>query len=461
MRITVQSSKAVKPAYGRGCNGDHRSSGAFSFATADFVPLTVLDKVAVDAYISRIYFFRPPAPSNSVVEAGLAKALAEYREWAGRLGVDACGNRGILLNDAGVRFVEAAAGVALDAVLPWEPTPEALSLHPSGDGAEELMLLQFTRFACGSFAVGVTVQHLVSDGPAGRNFVIAWGQATRGAAVDPVPVHDRVSFFLPRDPPRVEFEHRGAEFKPGHDEKEAAGTASSGDGDRRVVVHRVHFSREMISELKSRASPPPAAGTSRSRPYSRLQCVVAHLWQCITAARDVGRGETTELRVGVNGRARMRRPRVPEGYTGNVVLWARPAATAGELAAMPLQRVAELVRREVARVDDGYFRSFVDFASSGVVEREALVPTTDPAVTVLSPHVFVYSVLQSPFREVDFGGGELFFFMPGYLEVEGLVIVVPSLCHDGSIDAYVSLFSHTLETFKTCCYSLETAKARL
>ncbi|RLM58765.1 hypothetical protein C2845_PM18G10980 [Panicum miliaceum] len=104
MRITVQSSKAVKPAYGRGCNGDHRSSGAFSFATADFVPLTVLDKVAVDAYISRIYFFRPPAPPNSVVEAGLAKALAEYREWAGRLGVDACGNRGILLNDAGVRL---------------------------------------------------------------------------------------------------------------------------------------------------------------------------------------------------------------------------------------------------------------------------------------------------------------------------------------------------------------------
>ena len=58
--------------------GNHRSS-ASSFAATDFVPLTVLDKVAADAYISRVYFFRPLAPPNSVVEAGLAKALAPGR----------------------------------------------------------------------------------------------------------------------------------------------------------------------------------------------------------------------------------------------------------------------------------------------------------------------------------------------------------------------------------------------
>jgi hypothetical protein len=136
----------------------------------------VLDKVTVDVYVSRIYFFRPPAPPNSAMEAGLAKALAEYREWAGRFGVDAAsGNRRILLNDAGARFVEAAANVALDSVMPWEPTPETTSLHPSGDddAADELMLLQFTRFECGSFAVSTTAHHLVSDGPAVRSFVVA------------------------------------------------------------------------------------------------------------------------------------------------------------------------------------------------------------------------------------------------------------------------------------------------
>jgi hypothetical protein len=180
----------------------------------------------------------------------------------------------------------------------------------------------------------------------------------------------------------------------------------------------------MISELRSRAS---AGGTSR--PYTTLQCVVAHLWQCITKARRIGTDSTaTELHIAVNGRARMRRPQVPAGYTGNAVLWARPTATAGELMAMPLHRVAELIRQEVSRIDDAYFRSFIDFATSGAVENEQLVPTADPSERAKSPHVAVYSVLRSPFHEVDFGagGGQPFFFMPSYIPVEGLVAVVPS-----------------------------------
>ena len=173
------------------------------------------------------------------MEAGLTKALAD----AGRLGVHATsGNRGILLNDAGARFVEAAADVALDSVMPWEPTPETTSLHPNGDGdvADEMMLLQFTRFACGSFAVSITAHHLVGDGPAVRSFVVAWGQATRGAAIDPVPEHDRVSFFVPRDPPRVEFEHRGAEFKP-RGKTEGTSNSRPGPGGQVVVLHRAHL----------------------------------------------------------------------------------------------------------------------------------------------------------------------------------------------------------------------------
>jgi hypothetical protein len=62
-----------------------------------------------------------------------------------------------------VRFVEAMADVPLDSVMPLQPaTPETLSLHPSGDGEDNaavdvdgvLMLVQVTRFTCGSFVVG-------------------------------------------------------------------------------------------------------------------------------------------------------------------------------------------------------------------------------------------------------------------------------------------------------------------
>ncbi|RLM50349.1 hypothetical protein C2845_PMPSC049117 [Panicum miliaceum] len=326
--------------------------------------------------------------------------------------------------------------------MPLEPTPAVLRLHPDGDGAEELLLVQLTRFACGSLAVGHTMHHA--------------GQATRGVAFDPVPEHDRASIFLPRDPPRVAFEHRGVEFKqqPAREERPDGRSDVAGGSDD-VVVRRVRFGQEFVAELRSRTS----AGAPR--PYSTLQCVAAHLWRCITAARGLDAHVVTTLCVAVDGRARMRRPPVPDGYAGNVVLWARPAATAGDLLSRPLRFAAELISREVARIDDGYFRSFIDFASSAAVEEERLVPAADAAETAYSPDVEVDSLLHAPFHDLDFGAGPPFFFMPNYLPVEGSVFVVRSFSGDRSVDAYVPLFSRAMDAFSKCCYSLEMADARL
>lgn len=78
-----------------------------------------------------------------------------------------------------------------------------------------------------------------------------------------------------------------------------------------------------------------------------------YLWRCVTEARGLDGREATRIRIAVNGRARMVRPRVPEGYTGgSVVLWARPATTARELLDRSLRYAAELISREVARIDD-------------------------------------------------------------------------------------------------------------
>ncbi|KAL6634275.1 hypothetical protein ACP70R_026946 [Stipagrostis hirtigluma subsp. patula] len=192
MKIAVHSSKAVKPAY---CGGNGGTSTGPT-ATADAVPLSVFDKATFNTHISVIYGFRPPAPSNAVLEAGLAKVLVEYREWVGRFGVDAAGNRDILLTDEGARFVEATADVTLDSVMPLKPTPEVLALHPSRHDAPELMLIQVTRFACGSLVVGFTTHHAVADGRVTSNFFVAWSQATRGVAVDLTPVSRSIHLFL-------------------------------------------------------------------------------------------------------------------------------------------------------------------------------------------------------------------------------------------------------------------------
>ncbi|KAI5016220.1 hypothetical protein ZWY2020_006071 [Hordeum vulgare] len=126
---------------------------------------------------------------------------------------------------------------------------------------------------------------------------------------------------------------------------------------------------------------------------------------------------------------------------------------AGDLG--PVKHAVELISREVARINDGYFKFFIDFANSDTVEKDRLVATADAADLVLSPNIEVDSWLRIPFYDMDFGGGRPFFFMPSYLLVEGLLILLPSFLGDDSVDAYVPLFSRDMKTFKNCCYSLD------
>jgi hypothetical protein len=228
--------------------------------------------------------------------------------------------------------------------------------------------------------------------------------------------------------------------------------------DNKVVMRRVNFSREFVAELKKRAS----AGTPRQwRPYSALQCVAAHLWRCVI---KVDGCTGTELHISVNGRARMHHPRVPEWYTGNVVLWARPTTTVGDMVRRPLRGVVEVVSKAVPTMDDAYFRSFIDFASSRVVEEEGLMPTleVDPLETMLSPNASRWKPCWgSRSRTSTLFCGPPFFFMPNYPPVEDGIFIVSSFSGDGNIDAYVPLFNQAMDIFKNCCHSLSAADTRL
>ncbi|RLN17235.1 agmatine coumaroyltransferase-2-like [Panicum miliaceum] len=130
MKVKITSSRVVKPEY----------SGGVAPTTGESVPLNVFDKVTYDVHIAVIYAFRPPNPPNAALERGLARALAVYREWAGRLGDGPDGRPAVLLSDAGARLVEATVDAPLARSMPFKPSPELLRMHPSIDGpVEELV----------------------------------------------------------------------------------------------------------------------------------------------------------------------------------------------------------------------------------------------------------------------------------------------------------------------------------
>ncbi|KAB8097849.1 hypothetical protein EE612_026696 [Oryza sativa] len=402
-----------------------------------------------------IYAFRPPTPPNAALELGLAKTLAVYREWAGEL---ADGGDAVLLNDrGGALFVEAAVSAPLAAVMPFGPSPELLRLHPS-------------RRRPRRPGAGARAAHAVRLRLAGDRVHVAPPRRLRAGRRE-----------LPRGVgPRVAAAARGAapRLRPRHAVPAAPPAARPVPAPRHGVLRAQEEEEEPRRRRRRRRGRRRRArhGGARQdqgplhqgvRGGCQGACVVVAVavaaW--VQHVRERGRpplarglaaGEATTLRVSVNGRTRMR-PAVPRGYFGNLVLWAFPRCAAGELASRPVQHAAELIRRAVARADDAYFRSFVDFASSGAVEAEGLAATADESQAVLCPDVEVDSWLGIDFYELDFGGGGggggPFYFTPSYLPMEGTVFLVPSFAGDGGIDAYVALFETHLDEFKKICYT--------
>ncbi|XP_031504471.1 putrescine hydroxycinnamoyltransferase-like [Nymphaea colorata] len=437
MKIKKESSRLVQPIY----------EGSSSPTANVFMPLSPFDTVTFDAHVGFIYVYKPPNPPNKLIELGLRRVLAEYREWAGRLVHDREGNRCILLNDAGVRFVEASSDHPLGRI--DQPSPHYLQLHPPLEGAEELAQVQLTRFSCGSLVLGLTTHHVVADGFSISNFLVSWGKATRSLPIRPLPFRDR-SIFLPRNPPKFQFDHCGWEYMKARPSPDVNGGASAMDVTvAPIVVHKAYFPSQFLQQLKAKASAHGAA-----KPYTTFESLTAHIWRLVTRVRRLCGSETTQIRISVNGRTRMSNPKAPMDYFGNLVLWAFPRSKAADLLNQPLSHAARLIHDAIAGVNNDYFRSFIDYSSSKT-KMQGLVPTADMNKKVLCPNLEVDSWLRFPFYDVDFGGGCPYVFTPSYFPEEGMIFIVPSIMGNGDIDAFVPLFQEDVDGFRRICYSLD------
>lgn len=437
MKLTIENSKIITPYY---------EAYTTPPSTKDYMPLTIFDKVNYDTQVAVIFAYRPPTPPNATLELGLRKALSVFRPFGGRLSKDKNDDAIILLNDEGVKFVEVSVDGSLDEMISFEPSPDLKMLHPSTQGVDELVQVQLTRFSCGSMVVGFVSHHLVADGQGTSNFLVAWGQATRGVDISPVPFINRNDLFSRREIPQFDqFEHRGVEYM---SKRSKHSPSENGILEDEILVHKVRYPREFLAKLKASAS----SQLGEKRPYSTFESLLGHVWRTMTKARGLDEDETTHVKLSVNGRMRLK-PNLPN-YFGNMVLWALPTSTVKDLINEPLSYAAKAIHDSVAKVNDDYFSSFIDFASCKVKEEE-LVPAADCTKRILTPNIIVDSWLRFQFYELDFGTGCPFAFMPTYIPVDGLLFLLPTSPEDGSVDVVVSLFKDKLETFKEICYCLD------
>ncbi|OVA11489.1 Transferase [Macleaya cordata] len=403
----INNTSILKPSCSSSSSSSSSSSGEqFVIPNNDhvLVPLTIFDKAASDLHVTVLYAFKPPMPSNEVMKEALSKVLVHYPHLAGRFTIDNQGSTCIILNNAGVRVIETYLPTTLAEQLPFHPTKDVTHLRPPAEGFEELFQVQLNRYSCGGLVIGQTAHHRVADGQSMSSFFVAWARIVCGLNIDPLPYHDRFAVSEPRNPPKVEFDHGSIEFKTINPDITPVFSSS-------IETLIIHYSTEFINKLKAKVVEEKNNCNPHQR-FSTFECLLSHAWKKVTQARGLDLEVCTQVRVAVNGRTKIK-PAVPMEYFGNLVLWAYPKLKVKEVLNESYAYIAKAIHDEVARVDDKYFKSFMDFGE--ITKGEVLEAMAPEFGETLCPDLEVDSWLRFQFHDLDFGGvGPVHFFLQTY-----------------------------------------------
>ncbi|CAI9293525.1 unnamed protein product [Lactuca saligna] len=401
-----------------------------------------LDLIVGRIHLLTIYFYTPNGSSDFfdsvVLKQALSDVLCSFFPMAGRLGTDGDGRVEINCNGEGVLFVEAEADCKIDDFGEITPSPELRRLAPtvdySGDiSSYPLVITQVTRFKCGGVSLGCGVHHTLSDGFSSLHFINTWSDIARGLPVAIPPFNDR-SLLRARDPPTPTFDHveyhpPPSLITPPENQKSPASTTI------------LRLTLDQINDLKSK-------GKGDGNVYhSTFVILAAHLWRCACKARGLSHDQPTKLYVATDGRSRLNPP-LPPGYLGNVVFTATPMANSGEFKSESLADSARRIHSKLARMDDQYMRSAIDYLE---IQSDLSALIRGPTYFA-SPNLNVNSWTRLPLYESDFGWGKPIFMGPANILYEGTIYIIPNPNDDRALKLAVCLDSEHMSLFKKYLY---------
>ncbi|XP_020268617.1 putrescine hydroxycinnamoyltransferase 1-like, partial [Asparagus officinalis] len=231
-------------------------------------------------------------------------------------------------------------------------------------------------------------------------------------------------------PPTVTVDH--FEYKPNHDPNESPPGPS--------VSEILPLTKHQISTLKQPKHP---QNGHKVKELSTFRAVSAHIWRSACIARNLAPDQDTRFYTVANVRSKLNPP-LPEGYFGNAIVRTSEGTKAGEIMSKPLEFAGEKVGRALAKVNDEYIRSLIDYFELGNDGKGWSLRESD---------LYAVSWLGMPIYDADFGWGKPEFMgRANTLCGRGVAYLLSSKENDGGISVVMEMEVENMEGFKKAFY---------
>ncbi|XP_021740968.1 anthranilate N-benzoyltransferase protein 3-like [Chenopodium quinoa] len=384
---------------------------------------------------------------TEILKESLRKILVPFYPMAGRLKKnEENGRYEIDCNAAGALFKEVETTHTL-ADLGTEFRKVAIPTCDFSGGLSSfpLLMVQVTRFKCGSVCMGCATHHNVIDGFASGYFLVSWARFARGLDLPVMPFHDRALYVAPRDPPQIKFRH--LEYEPPLPPILPKGLTGEMSSARECMFK---FSKRYINTLKLHATSQPQE--AQTLKLSTYEVLAGHIWRSTCRARGLTGDQYVKLYIPTDGRSRLRDPTLPRGYFGNVVFFAACVAKARDITCKPVSYAATMVHEALKKVESTeYLRSAIDY-----IESQPNLDTLVRGVEhVTCPNLVINSWAKLPFNLGDFGWGKPNTVAQGGIRHEGQAFFIPSPNEEGVILLTIKLYNDHIPLFENYLYDFE------
>ncbi|EFJ06140.1 BAHD family acyltransferase, clade V [Selaginella moellendorffii] len=403
--------------------------------------------------VDSIYFYSSgAADAPKVLFRALQEVMVEFYPFAGRLAVSEETQRlEIDANSAGVPFVEAVSDLNIadlgDLTLPnalyrnlvfTATNVKVLSDWP-------LATVQVTKFLCGGFSFGLSVNHALADGISIIDFMQHLTSKARGVENFQLPElqFDRTMLAArPQPTPKIDF--ADVYYKA----SEIPSTNSFSTMEDMVVSTNLASGNYVVTDLVSRAINIPASKVEYLKKLamsdgtitrcSTFDVVATYVWKLRTAAMGMPLEHQATMFMAVDVSKKVTPP-IPRGFVGNRAFPVAVRMKTEELLKKPLSHCLTVVREALLRADDEFVRSWIDWSE---IHR---------GIPKFNGGFYISSWWKFPFYEMDFGWGKPIYMGPVLTQRVEFVLILPVSPSrpEGGVDVLLTINPQHMARFET------------